>query len=287
MSWRDALVLGRVSNLPTVWSNVLAGVALAGGHAAPAPLLLALLALSLAYVAGMYLNDAFDADIDARERPERPIPAGRARRGTVLAAGWAMLAGMLLLLAAAGAISGTARGVWPALSGLALAGTIVAYDRHHKGNPFSPLLMGLCRVLVYVSAALTVAVALPDRLLLGALALLAWLVGLTLTAKQERRGRVTNRWPLVLLALPLVYGLALAAGEPATLGFAVLLAAAAAVALRLIRVGRIPAAVSTMIAAIALVDAVLIAGAGSPGLALLAALAFPLTLALQRVIPGT
>lgn len=287
MSWRDALVLGRVSNLPTVWSNVLAGVALAGGSAAPAPLLLALLALSLAYIAGMYLNDAFDAGIDARERPERPIPAGRVRRGTVLAAGWAMLAGMPLLLAAAGAVSGAARGFWPALSGLALAGAIVAYDRYHKGNPFSPLLMGLCRVLVYVSAALTVAVALPDRLLLGALALLAWLFGLTFTAKQERLGRMANRWPLALLAVPPVYGLALAAGEPITLGFAVLLAAAAAAALRLIRVGRIPAAVGTMIAAIALVDAVLIAGAGSPGLALLAALAFPLTLALQRVIPGT
>ena len=32
MSWKikTALQLGRVSNLPTVWSNVLAGVALAG-----------------------------------------------------------------------------------------------------------------------------------------------------------------------------------------------------------------------------------------------------------------
>ena len=28
------------------------------------------------YIGGMYLNDAFDRDIDARERPERPIPSG-------------------------------------------------------------------------------------------------------------------------------------------------------------------------------------------------------------------
>jgi 4-hydroxybenzoate polyprenyltransferase len=31
MKWSDALVLGRVSNLPTVWTNTLAGVAIAGG----------------------------------------------------------------------------------------------------------------------------------------------------------------------------------------------------------------------------------------------------------------
>ncbi len=29
--WRTALKLGRVSNLPTVWSNVIAATALAGG----------------------------------------------------------------------------------------------------------------------------------------------------------------------------------------------------------------------------------------------------------------
>ena len=29
------------------------------------------------YLAGMALNDAFDADIDREERPERPIPSGR------------------------------------------------------------------------------------------------------------------------------------------------------------------------------------------------------------------
>ena len=37
---------------------------------------LVLLAMSLFYVGGMYLNDYFDRAIDARERPERPIPAG-------------------------------------------------------------------------------------------------------------------------------------------------------------------------------------------------------------------
>src|SRR5260370_21146896 len=69
------LRLGRVSNLPTVWTNVLAGVVLAGGRPEPRLLIFLWTALSFFYVGGMFLNDAFDRRLDARERPERPIPS--------------------------------------------------------------------------------------------------------------------------------------------------------------------------------------------------------------------
>ncbi len=76
------LKLGRVSNLPTVWTNVLAGTVLAAGTVQSWRTGLVLLAMSLFYVGGMYLNDYFDRAIDARERPQRPIPARRdLRRG--------------------------------------------------------------------------------------------------------------------------------------------------------------------------------------------------------------
>ena len=60
---RTLLLLGRISNLPTVWSNCLAGWILGGGGTA---LRLALLCLgaSCLYIAGMFLNDAFDAEFD-------------------------------------------------------------------------------------------------------------------------------------------------------------------------------------------------------------------------------
>ena len=83
---RDALLLGRVSNLPTVWANLLAGTALAGvafGSLGAGLALILLPAYTLFYVGGMYLNDAFDANIDAEERPERPIPSGHASSGEV------------------------------------------------------------------------------------------------------------------------------------------------------------------------------------------------------------
>src|SRR5438105_1354455 len=86
-----ALRLGRVSNLPTVTTNVLAAVALADLPASPAHLVLLCLAMSLMYVGGMWLNDAYDRDIDRRERPERPIPSGQADAAAVFAWGYALL----------------------------------------------------------------------------------------------------------------------------------------------------------------------------------------------------
>ena len=66
MSLSVWLRLGRVSNLPTVWSNVLTGLALVGALQPDASLLVLVLALSLFYVGGMYLNDAFDLGLAIR-----------------------------------------------------------------------------------------------------------------------------------------------------------------------------------------------------------------------------
>src|SRR5262245_66174402 len=72
---RTLLMLGRVSNLPTVWSNCLAGWLLGGGGLAARFVLLCSGATFL-YVGGMYLNDAFDVEFDREFRRDRPIPAG-------------------------------------------------------------------------------------------------------------------------------------------------------------------------------------------------------------------
>ena len=85
------LRLGRVSNLPTVWTNVVAATAIAGGDPLGPGLALVLVAMTLFYVGGMYLNDAFDRGIDARERPGRPIPAGEIAASSVFGIGsWSM-----------------------------------------------------------------------------------------------------------------------------------------------------------------------------------------------------
>jgi 4-hydroxybenzoate polyprenyltransferase len=167
-----------VSNLPTVWTNVLAGLALAGGEPRLAIVLPLGVAVSLLYVAGMYLNDAFDHRWDAEHRPERPIPAGEASVRGVFTAGFAQMAAGLAVLAAL-------PGGRPLFGGIVLAALIVAYDAFHKRNPLAPLVMGLCRVAVYGTAALAVSPHPPPALFLGAAALLAYMVALTFIARHE------------------------------------------------------------------------------------------------------
>jgi hypothetical protein len=297
MIFAVTLRLGRVSNLPTVWSNVLAGIVLAGG-ALDGRFVPAGLSLSLFYVAGMYLNDAFDRRIDSMERPGRPIPAGDVSAATVFVAGFAMLAAGLVLLAWMG-FSATDGVSWhPAggapwaapAAGAGLAAAIVLYDAYHKRNPLSPVLMGVCRVLVYLTAGLLIACPLPPTLLAGAAVALCYLIGLTYVAKQETLRRVEKLWPLAFLAVPFLYFLPVAAASIAGLILYVLFLCAVLYALGfLVLPGRInvPRAVISLIAGISLLDALLIAGHGGTDLAWIAVGAFFLTILLQRFVPGT
>lgn len=290
MNWSTALQLGRVSNLPTVWTNVLAGAVLSGAPLAPLSLTLLLLALSLFYVAGMYLNDAFDREWDARAYPRRPIPSGAVSARTVFTVGFLGLAIGELLLIALGYGGEGGRG-WPAaLAGLCLAATIVYYNLHHKNNPYGPVLMGLCRMQIYITTALAVAPGVSAPVWWGAGLLLSYIIGLSYIARQETLARLTNLWPLTFLAAPFVYGLQGALSHIASAliytGFLMWVLYA------VMRLGRrtqldIREGVSTLIAGIALLDALLMALAGSPWLGMAAVGGAILTRLAHRVVPGT
>jgi UbiA prenyltransferase family len=281
------LLLGRVSNLPTVWTNTLAGVTLAGVDVGAGRLTLLALAFSLLYTGGMYLNDAFDRESDARERPERPIPSGRIGAGRVFAIGFGLLAGGVLLVVVA-TVAGVGRAAaWVALL---LAGMITVYDVWHKANPLSPVMMGLCRVLVYVTAALAVAGRVGPAVAGGALMLLCYLIGLTYVAKQDNLAEVWHLWPLAFLAAPFLYaGPALVWTGTVVVLYLGFLAWVIYAVSWLVRGSRrdIRRAVVSLIAGIALLDALLIAGVGDPARAAWAVGGFLLTLALQRWVPGT
>jgi 4-hydroxybenzoate polyprenyltransferase len=262
-------------------ADALGGAAAAGGGAAS--IALAALALSLFYLGGMWLNDAFDAEVDARERADRPIPRGEIARGTVFAIGFAMLAGGVALAAMLGP--------GPGAAGALLAVAVILYDWLHKRMATAPLLMGAARMLSYGVAALAVG-ALTGAVLGGAAGLFAYVVGLTFAARQEALDRLEGVWPLAVLAVPVLYAGWRVQGAEDPLGAVLLLGLLAVMvwALWLLfrrRRGDVPRAVDTLIGGIALYDAVLLAAAGYPGAAALAAGAFALTLALQRWVPGT
>jgi 4-hydroxybenzoate polyprenyltransferase len=279
------LKLGRVSNLPTVWTNALAGATLAAGEGpGPIDLVWLALAMSLAYTGGMFLNDAFDREIDAKERPERPIPKGDVSAQEVFGLGYGMLAlSVILLYWRAGFLA--------ACAGAALAGTIILYDAWHKTNPLSPFVMAACRGLVYVTCALA-AGSLSWDVLGGAGALFAYVVGLTYFAKYEGKGEAKKVWPLVLLALPFVKHLGdLSRGLVAPLlflGFLGLVGwAVSRVWTSAEKRAAVPQAIVALIAGISLLDALALASHGHTVAAIVASSGFFVTRVTQRWVRGT
>jgi hypothetical protein len=217
-SFHSWLELARISNLPTVLSNAIAGATIGscayaiehasvrgivhwfgGFESHPGPdgpvdpfstplgavrFLTPLAIPMLAYVGGMILNDAFDAEIDARERPARPIPSGRVGRRIAFAVGFALLAASIALAFV------TSTGVSVVIATALLAAAIVIYDRFHTKSIASTLLLALCRALASLIPMLAFArgefTTLVTRgAILLPIALAAWTLGLSLLARNE------------------------------------------------------------------------------------------------------
>jgi 4-hydroxybenzoate polyprenyltransferase len=193
-----------VSNLPTVWSNCLAGWWLSGGgNFWKLPLLL--LGISSLYVGGMFLNDAVDADFDRQRRASRPIPSGQISLDTVWTFGWAWLVLGILLLICCGKIAGALAVV--------LAICILIYDVAHKAITASPWLMGLCRFWVYVIAGTTAANGLNGNSIWCGVVLAFYIVGLSCVARRESFRGPIPYWPLLLLAAPIFLAMLMNAGD--------------------------------------------------------------------------
>lgn len=191
---RTLLVLGRVSNLPTVWSNCLAGWWL-GGHANINKLPFLLVGTTFLYVGGMYLNDVFDVEFDRQRRATRPIPSGAISVGAVwkLALLWFAL-GLACLFWA---------GVTTGELGIMLLVCILIYDAVHKVITFSPLLMGACRFFVYLIAASIAGGGVAGWAIWCGLALASYIVGLSFLARRESARGPVQYWPLLFLAAPI------------------------------------------------------------------------------------
>jgi 4-hydroxybenzoate polyprenyltransferase len=191
---RTLLVLGRVSNLPTVWSNCLAGWVLGSGGSGRRFALLCLGASCL-YLGGMFLNDAFDYDFDRQHRKERPLPSGAISLGKVWGWGLGWLVAGVLLLSLLGDAALTLA--------LVLAITIVAYDAIHKAVTLSPVLMAACRFLLYLLAA-SAASDFTGLAIWSGFAAALYVLGLSYIARRESTRRRVAYWPCWLLGAPVL-----------------------------------------------------------------------------------
>ena len=290
--WRVYLDLGRVSNLPTVWTNCLAGAALSGATLETPVLLLLAAALSCFYTGGMFLNDAFDRRHDERTRPRRPIPSGEVGPFEVYALGFGFLVlGQSGLYAASVLQSGPR--LEPLGMGFVLGVLIVYYNYRHKTDPHSPVVMAVCRGLIYLIAAFVAAGSSSGQVWAGALVLACYVTGLTCLAAQEDLNRVKALWPALLLAAPAAFGVHSAVWDPSRPALYALLASFLvwtlwSASFLSTRRRNVPRAVTGLIAGISLLDGVLIASVSAgPGGPVCALLGFLSTRALQRFVPGT
>jgi hypothetical protein len=106
------------------------------------PWRLALLPLSSAclYAGGMALNDYADRELDAVERPERPLPSGRVSPARAL--------GVASGLTVAGlALAGAGGGRRSFVVAVPLAASVWAYDLVAKNHASGPVVMAVCRGL--------------------------------------------------------------------------------------------------------------------------------------------
>jgi 4-hydroxybenzoate polyprenyltransferase len=95
-------------------------------------------------------------------------------------------------------------GVFVAAISLLLVVCIVAYDAFHKQMKFAPLLMAACRFLLYFLAAATTQKPIATKTLWRAGALATYVAGVSYLARGESAPGKIIRWPLVLLAAPVV-----------------------------------------------------------------------------------
>ncbi|GLY99124.1 SCO3242 family prenyltransferase [Actinoplanes sp. NBRC 103695] len=138
MRLRDLISLVRAPAALSVPGDVVAGAGAAGSLGAPVAGLAG--ASVCLYWAGMAANDWADRELDAHERPERPIPSGRISAPAAL--------GIAAGLTGAGlALAGAAGG----RRALAVAGPLAAavwlYDLKLKNTAAGPAGMALCRGL--------------------------------------------------------------------------------------------------------------------------------------------
>lgn len=295
------LQLMRPANIVTSWADVLAGFAAAGivlhqqgmadgaALATLVPLAWLLIATTGLYGGGVVFNDVFDAELDALERPERPIPSGRASRFG------ATLLGIMLLLV--GIVAASVVSWLSAVLAALIAFSALFYDALGKHNPvFGPLNMGMCRggnLLLGVSAMPAMVI---DRWFL-ALIPIVYIAAITALSQGEVNGgkRSTGLAALLLIAIVIaaVLGLGLLKNYHilATLPFVALFAGR--VLLPFIKAVREPnpdqirTAVKAGVLSLIVLDATLAAGfAGWPyGLLVLSLL--PISMALAQMFAVT
>ena len=172
---RAILATGRIANLPTVCSNILAGFCLsyslfsAPQHGAFAqantilPLILLMFACGMIYVAGCMLGDAIDHSFDLKNRPNSPIPLGLLDANQIRFTSYLLFILALVTLCLISPITNSLKPlpqdgiaaiqIHEVFFGCLLTIVVTCYAFYHKKNKAAALvMMGSCRFLLVILA---------------------------------------------------------------------------------------------------------------------------------------
>ena len=274
----------RLVRAPAVFSAVgdpLAGLLIASGRLGGRRAVALGLAAGATYLSGMALNDLADREEDARERPHRPIPSGAVPVRHAAALGGALMV--------AGATVTSRRGA--PITGVAMAGSALAYNFVFKSTPAGPAVMGLCRSLSLLTGAEAAGGFRGVRSAAGSAAILgSYVAGLTLVARgeTEEEGRNSTPLPGVVLSGAAVAAAMIRGGSrarPWALLTAALAGPAVSRAVRDPSPAHVGKAVGAMIRALPALDAALTSPRAPMRTALIAAPLLGLTRWGRKLIP--
>ncbi len=202
------LVLARISNLPTVWTNVLVAWAINETASQSIKMMpeftglgffeweifvFLIIGASLIYAGGCTLNDAFDQRFDEVHNPARPLPNGSITPKTVWIIGFLeMIVGAIILVGLAGCEKN-----WV----IALLVLVIFYDYIHKKWIGGIVVMGGCRLFLWLVAASAGGnTDLSPQTWLWGGTLSFYIIGISLFARGEsKKEEISSRYPILLL----------------------------------------------------------------------------------------
>ncbi|MDR6562114.1 MULTISPECIES: UbiA-like protein EboC [unclassified Arcicella] len=175
----------RPANIVTSVADIFAGISIAGfifssDTQSIQTVLLLVIATKCLYGGGIVYNDVFDAELDAVERPERPIPSGRVSKQS------AAIFGSILLII--GIIAAFLNSTQSGLIAIAVAILALVYNRFGKHHDIiGPINMGLCRGGNLILGMSAVATAPAELWYLGIIPVI-YIAAITMVSRGEVHG---------------------------------------------------------------------------------------------------
>jgi 4-hydroxybenzoate polyprenyltransferase len=192
---RQYLLLIRLPNTFTVPSNILTGyfAIIAPAYAHSLQLFILILSSVLIYIAGTVFNDYFDVEIDLKERPYRPLPAGTITKQKAFVIAMLSLVSANILAFAVNWSSFVISAI--------LSATVISYDYRLKNTAIGPITMGSARFLnVFLGASPALFVLLADnnnnffvRMIFASLSIFLYVLAISLLSRKEINGMQTRR----------------------------------------------------------------------------------------------